>query len=91
MVNTGQPFLQPVEIQLAFVLRIKLLPQLLNPRIARVLTLWKVHLSTWYRGRSQILLIVDGGLAKQLTEQWPEVIIREEGIHIVQIYTCRVQ
>lgn len=39
MVNAGQAFLEAIEIQLPFTLRIQLLPQLLDPSIPRVLTL----------------------------------------------------
>ena len=44
MINSPESFLQAIEIQLSFLLRIKLLPKLLNPCIPCILALRDLHL-----------------------------------------------
>ena len=44
VVDLSQPFLQAIDIQLAFALRIQTLPERLYPRIPRVLGLWELHI-----------------------------------------------
>ena len=57
MVNAGQAFLEAIEIQLPFTLRIQLLPQLLDPSIPRVLLIAEDKLYKLLRRVAQDVII----------------------------------